>query len=114
LSFFAGAWERREVGGTGYSQLLEANARPCSEMALTAGTPNVSTLPRLSKHHRYLLAFHLRRVEAIEADLRTLDERVKEKARPYAAQRHLLRQIPGVDGAQHLDVADRIVPLAAR
>jgi hypothetical protein len=37
--------ERREVGGTGYSQLLEANARPCSEMALTAGTPNVSTLP---------------------------------------------------------------------
>ena len=48
-------------------------------------------------HHRYLLAFHLRRVEAIEADLRTLDERLEEKARPYAAQRQLLRQIPGVD-----------------
>src|SRR3954449_7269700 len=52
---------------------------------------------RLTEHHRYLLAFHLRRVEAIEADLRTLDERIEEKARPYAAQRHLLRQIPGVD-----------------
>jgi len=52
---------------------------------------------RLSEHHRYLLAFHLRRVEAIEADLRTLDERLEQKAQPYAAQRHLLRQIPGVD-----------------
>ena len=51
---------------------------------------------RLTEHHRYLLAFHLRRVEAIEADLRTLDERI-EKARPYQAQRRLLRQIPGVD-----------------
>src|SRR4051794_3795509 len=50
---------------------------------------------RLTEHHRYLLAFHLRRVEAIEADLRTLDERIEEK--PYAAQRQLLRQIPGVD-----------------
>jgi transposase len=52
---------------------------------------------RLSEHHRYLLAFHLRRVEAIEADLRALDERIDETARPYAAQRRLLRQIPGVD-----------------
>src|SRR5687768_3590672 len=52
---------------------------------------------RLTEHHRYLLAFHLRRVEALEADLRTLDERLEEKARPYAAQRRLLRQIPGVD-----------------
>lgn len=52
---------------------------------------------RLTEHHRYLLDFHLRRVEAIEADLRTLDERIEEKAQPYAAQRRLLRQIPGVD-----------------
>ena len=52
---------------------------------------------RLTEHHRYLLAFHLQRVEAIEADLRTLDERIEEKAQPYAAQRQLLRQIPGVD-----------------
>ena len=34
---------------------------------------------RLSEHHRFLLAFHLRRVEAIEADLRALDERIEEK-----------------------------------
>ncbi|HEX2173752.1 MAG TPA: IS110 family transposase [Dehalococcoidia bacterium] len=52
---------------------------------------------RLTEHHRYLLAFHLRRVEAIEADLRALDERIEEKAQPFRAQRQLLRQIPGVD-----------------
>ena len=52
---------------------------------------------RLSEHHRYLLAFHLRRVEAIEADLRDLDERIAEKAQPYQAQQRLLQQIPGVD-----------------
>jgi transposase len=52
---------------------------------------------RLTEHQRYILAFHLRRVEAIEADLRALDERIEEKVQPYAAQRRLLRQIPGVD-----------------
>src|SRR3954449_12008531 len=52
---------------------------------------------RLSEHHRYMLAFHLRRVESIEADLRDLDQRIAEKAQPYQAQRRLLRKIPGVD-----------------
>jgi transposase len=51
----------------------------------TAGWPSITA------------TFHLRRVEAIEADLRALDERIEEKARPYQAQRRLLRQIPGVD-----------------
>jgi transposase len=61
-------------------------------------TPQAGALAldgRLTEHHRYLLDFHLRRVKAIEADLRTLDERIEEK--PYTAQRQLLRQIPGVD-----------------
>ena len=52
---------------------------------------------RLTEHHRYLLAFQLRRIEAIEADLRILDERIEDTAKPYAEQRALLRQIPGVD-----------------
>src|SRR3954463_3839739 len=37
---------------------------------------------RLTEHHRYLLAFQLRRIEAIETDLRTLDERIEDKAKP--------------------------------
>jgi transposase len=53
---------------------------------------------RLSEHHRFVLAFHLHRMEAIEADLRTLDARIEEKVEPFQAQRRLLQQIPGVDG----------------
>jgi transposase len=63
---------------------------------------------RLTEHHRYLLAFHLRRIEALEADLRTLDERLEEKAQPYAAQRRLLRQIPGVDDRIALSILAEI------
>jgi len=37
--------ERREVGGAGYSQPFETQAQPRAEIALTAGTPNFSTLP---------------------------------------------------------------------
>src|SRR3954464_14863140 len=38
-------WERREIGGAGYSQPFEADAQARSETALTACTPNLSTLP---------------------------------------------------------------------
>jgi len=52
---------------------------------------------RLTEHHRYLLAFHLRRLAAIEADINELDARIEENIRPFHAQRALLRRIPGVD-----------------
>jgi transposase len=52
---------------------------------------------RLTEHHRYVLAFHLRRLAAIEEDLRALDARIEAKAEPFRAQRRLLQQIPGVD-----------------
>jgi hypothetical protein len=37
--------ERREIGGAGYSQLLEANSQRCIEMALTICIPKLSTHP---------------------------------------------------------------------
>ena len=52
---------------------------------------------RVTEHHRYVLAFHLRRLAAIEEDLRALDARTEAKAEPFQAQRRLLQQIPGVD-----------------
>jgi transposase len=52
---------------------------------------------RLTEHHRYVLAFHLRRLAAIEEDLRALDARIEARAEPFQAQRRLLQQIPGVD-----------------
>ncbi len=52
---------------------------------------------RMTEHHRYVLAFHLRRLAAIEEDVRALDARIEEQARPFQAQQLLLQQIPGVD-----------------
>src|SRR5271157_4321585 len=49
------------------------------------------------RHHRFLLAMQLRRLEAIEADIAALDLRIAEKLEPYRAQHALLMQIPGVD-----------------
>ena len=52
---------------------------------------------RLTEHHRFVLALHLRRMAAIEADLAALDARIEAQMEPFRAQRALLRQIPGVD-----------------
>jgi transposase len=52
---------------------------------------------RVEEHHRFLLAMQLRRLEAIEADIATLDQRIGERLEPYSAAHALLMQIPGVD-----------------
>ena len=52
---------------------------------------------RIEEHHRFLLAMQLRRLEAIEADIATLDLRIGERLEPYCTQHALLMQIPGVD-----------------
>ncbi len=52
---------------------------------------------RVEEHHRFLLAMQLRRIEAIEADIAALDQRIGERLEPYSAAHALLMQIPGVD-----------------
>jgi transposase len=52
---------------------------------------------KLEEHHRFLLKLQLDRVEAVEADLATLEQRMEEKLKPYAEQLALLDEIPGVD-----------------
>jgi len=52
---------------------------------------------RLEEHHRFLLGVQMRRIEAMEADVAELDQRLRRKLVPYRRQMHLLRQIPGVD-----------------
>jgi transposase len=37
------------------------------------------------------------RLDAVEKDLATLEQRIQQKLEPYAAQRALLQEIPGVD-----------------
>jgi transposase len=52
---------------------------------------------RIESHHRFLLTMQLRRVEAFEEDIRTVDERIAMRLAPYDTQMALLMQIPGVD-----------------
>jgi transposase len=52
---------------------------------------------RMEEHDRFLLATQLRRLEAIEQDIATLDLRITERLEPYRMPHALLMQIPGVD-----------------
>jgi len=52
---------------------------------------------RIEEHHRFLLAMQLRRVEACEQDIQTLDQHIAEKLAAYDTEMALLVTIPGVD-----------------
>jgi transposase len=52
---------------------------------------------RIEQHHRFVLRLQLQRIEAAEADLEQLDQRLREALAPYDEQLGRLMQIPGVD-----------------
>jgi transposase len=52
---------------------------------------------RTRKHQRFLLAMHLRQLEAIERDIEALDARIEGQLEPLRAQHGPLTRIPGVD-----------------
>jgi transposase len=84
--------------------LIEGKATP-QEMAELAKRRLRSKIPQLAlalegkleEHHRFLLQLQLDRLEAVEKDLTTLEQRIQEKLKPYATQLALLQEIPGVD-----------------
>ena len=52
---------------------------------------------RLQEHHRFLLRLQQSRLDAIEADVTVLEQRLQQRLQPYASQLALLQEIPGVD-----------------
>jgi transposase len=52
---------------------------------------------RVEEHHRFLLTVQMRRFEAAEEDIKSLDLRIAERLEPYSFEQALLMQIPGVD-----------------
>jgi transposase len=84
--------------------LIQGDSTP-KEMAERAKKKLRSKIPELEvalegkveEHHPFLLRLQLDRVEAIEADLATLEQRIEEKLHPYKEQLILLDEIPGVD-----------------
>jgi len=95
--------------------LVENKVAPTEMAELARGTLRHKREPlacalegRMTEHHRYVLAFHLRRLTAIEQDLRALDARIEERAQPFQAQRQLLQQIPGVDALSAVTIIAEI------
>jgi transposase len=84
--------------------LIEGKATP-QEMAELAKRRLRNKIPelelalegRVEEHHRFLLKLQLERLESVEKDLETLEQRIQEKLKPYAPQLALLKEIPGVD-----------------
>ena len=84
--------------------LIEGKATP-QEMAELAKRRLRHKIPelelalegRVEEHHHFLLKLQLERLESVEKDLETLEQRIQEKLKPYAAQLALLDEIPGVD-----------------
>jgi transposase len=52
---------------------------------------------RLEEHHRFLLQLQRRRLEAVDSELTILEQRIRQKLEPYAAQLTRLQEIPGID-----------------
>jgi len=51
---------------------------------------------RVTAHHRFMLKLHVDQIEAIEAGLATLEQRLTEALRPFRAAVDLLKTIPGI------------------
>lgn len=51
---------------------------------------------RITAHHRFLLKLHLDQIEAIEAGVATLDQRLEKALEPFRAACDLLKTMPGI------------------
>lgn len=97
-----------DVFGVSGRRMLEAlieNQTSLPEMAQLAKGKLRNKIPqlelalegRLEEHHRFLLRLQQNRLDAIEADVALLEQRIQQKLKPYATQLALLQEIPGVD-----------------
>jgi transposase len=51
---------------------------------------------RVTAHHRFMLKLHLDQIEAIEAGLTTIDQRLAAALAPFRSAHHLLKTMPGI------------------
>jgi transposase len=51
---------------------------------------------KVTKHHRFLLALHLRQIDALDEAIATIDAEVEKNLGPFRAAARLLTTIPGV------------------
>ena len=51
---------------------------------------------RVTAHHRFMLKLHLEQIEAIDAGLATLEQRLQQALEPFRAAHNLLKTSPGI------------------
>src|SRR5438874_4539428 len=83
--------------------LIDGVATPAAMAALARGRLRKKATAleqalegRLDEHHRFLLQLQLRRLDAVDTDLLSLDARIDEALMPYRDQCEILGHIPGV------------------
>jgi len=83
--------------------LIDGVATPAAMAALARGRLRKKATAleqalegRLDEHHRFLLQLQLRRLDAVDTDLLSLDARIDEALMPYRDQCEILEHIPGV------------------
>jgi transposase len=93
---------RGQSGRAILAALIQGETDPERLVALTRGlkasrTQLVDALHgRVTAHHRFMLKLHLDQIDAIEAAVTTLEERLTEALRPFRAAADLLTTIPGI------------------
>jgi len=51
---------------------------------------------RIGEHHRLLLNVQIGRLDALESDVKVLDDAIAQRMAPYASQQRALEEIPGI------------------
>src|SRR5215472_6889413 len=63
---------------------------------------------RFEERHRFLLEAQLRRLDAVDRDVAIIEDRIREKVTPYAAQQRRLMTIPGIDALTAASIISEI------
>lgn len=67
-----------------------------SRLACPRGVLIEALSGRLSEHHRYLLGWHLRLIEEIEARIDEIDQRIAQQIAPFGAAVERVMGVPGI------------------
>src|SRR3954464_944154 len=106
------------VSGLAMLEALAAGTTDAAEMAglargrmrRKAAELEAALEGRMREPQCFLLAMHLRQLEAVEGDLEALDARIDAQLAPFRAQHGLLLQIPGVDWVTAATILAEIGP----
>jgi transposase len=57
----------------------------------------LALLGKVDAHHRFILRLQVKRLDAVEADIASIDAEIDQRLEPYRVEAEMLMEIPGVD-----------------